>query len=226
MALDTVRITIDGPAGAGKSTAARKLAQRLGFTYMDTGAMYRAITLKVVELGAPLTSKTLARISAEADIRLKITCKGTITFLDGRNVTPTLRSSAVEALVSQVSGEPLVRRNLVRRQRHLAQAGNVVLEGRDTGSVVLPEAEVKFFLTADLEIRARRRWREYRDQGLEISLEMVKSQLQSRDDADQARAEGPLTRPQGSILVDSSQMDIQATISFMEKQVKEKTGRG
>lgn len=220
------RITIDGPAGAGKSTAARMLARRLGFSYVDTGAMYRAITLKVVELGAPLRSETLGKISAEADIRLKTTAEGTITFLDGRDVTPALRAAAVEALVSPVSRQPPVRRNLVRRQRRMASLGCVVLEGRDTGSVVLPGAEVKFFLTAEPEIRVRRRWQDYADRGAEISLEAVRSQVERRDRIDQERNEGPLVRPADSILVDSSRMDIDGMVSFMLGWVQKKTSRG
>lgn len=220
------RITIDGPAGAGKSTAARMLARRLGFSYVDTGAMYRAITLKVVELGAPLRSETLGKISAEADVRLKTTAEGTITFLDGRDVTPALRAAAVEALVSPVSRQPPVRRNLVRRQRRMASLGRVVLEGRDTGSVVLPGAEVKFFLTAEPEIRVRRRWQDYADRGAEISLEAVRSQVERRDRIDQERSEGPLVRPADSILVDSSRMDIDGMVSFMLGWVQKKTSRG
>ncbi len=226
MERDMARITIDGPAGAGKSTAARMLARRLGFSYVDTGAMYRAITLKVVELGAPLRSETLGKISAEADVRLKTTAEGTITFLDGRDVTPALRAAAVEALVSPVSRQPPVRRNLVRRQRRMASLGRVVLEGRDTGSVVLPGAEVKFFLTAEPEIRVRRRWQDYADRGAEISLEAVRSQVERRDRIDQERSEGPLVRPADSILVDSSRMDIDGMVSFMLGWVQKKTSRG
>lgn len=219
-------MTIDGPAGAGKTTVARKLAEALDYTYLDTGAMYRAVTLKAVRMGLPPRSPEIGRVSAQTNIRLKATRDGTEVHVDGRDVTRELRSSVVDVLVSEVAGQASVRSDLVRRQRHLARQGAVVLEGRDTGTVVLPDAEVKFFLTAGKEVRAQRRWLEYHRQGRSVSRDAVREQIVSRDDMDESRPVGPLTRPADAVVIDSSGMDPDQVVVFMLCRIREATSRG
>ncbi len=219
-------ITIDGPAGAGKSTAARRLAQELGFAYLDTGAMYRAVTLKAIRLGMCVGSDQLGRVSAESDIRFRTTPCGDKVYLDGMDVTQKLRSSTVDALVSHVAGRASIRSDLVRRQRHLAEHGSVVLEGRDTGTVVLPGADVKFFLTASRAVRARRRWREYIDRGRPVSQDEIETQIASRDRMDEARSVGPLIQPSDALVLDSSGLEPRQVVDLMLDRIRALTGSG
>lgn len=203
-------ITIDGPAGSGKSTAARKLAARLGIAYLDTGAMYRVVTLAALDAGADLSSEeALARLAAAADFHLDCGPTHVRVTLDGEDVTEEIRSMRVSDKTSVIAASPGVRRVLVDKQRQIGRLlGSVVTEGRDQGSVVFPDAAAKFFLVADLHSRAERRFFELRAEGEDVTLAQVTENLRQRDEIDSRRAVAPLTRPQGAIEIDTTHLSI------------------
>lgn len=206
-------ITIDGPAGAGKSTVARELARRLGYLYVDTGAMYRAVAVAALRRGvAPEDAAAVAALAREADIELEVAGGGTRVLLDGEDVTAEIRNPRVTAIVSQIARIPEVRSQLVLRQRRLAERGGVVLEGRDTGSHVMPEADCKVFLTASFDERVRRRYLELRAQGYDVTVEQVAADISQRDRIDSTRAVSPLTRPEGALEVDSTGLDVDGVV--------------
>jgi cytidylate kinase len=199
-------IAIDGPAGAGKSTVARGVAERLGFTYLDTGAMYRCIALLATEDGGEP-----ARLAERATIEL-----GDRVLLDGRDVTEAIRTPEVAAAASEVSADLGVRLALVRKQQHILREGDWVAEGRDIGTVVCPAAQVKVFLTASREVRARRRAAE-----LGADYEQVLADQTERDDRDERRAHSPLVAANDAVPVDTSDLDLDAVIDQIETLVVE-----
>jgi cytidylate kinase len=199
-------IAIDGPAGAGKSTVARAVAERLGYTYLDTGAMYRCIALLVTENGGEP-----ARLAEQATIEL-----GDRVLLDGRDVTDAIRTPAVAAAASQVSADLGVRLALVRKQQHILREGDWVAEGRDIGTVVCPGAQVKVFLTASPEVRARRRAAE-----LGAAYDQVLADQIERDERDERRAHSPLVAANDAVPVDTSDLDLDAVIDQIETLVVE-----
>jgi cytidylate kinase len=194
-------ITIDGPAGAGKSTAARALARRLGFRLLDTGAMYRALAWAVQEAGLPPEDSPALRDLLE---RTEVALDGDRVRVNGRDVTTEIRTPAVGELTSTLTMLRPVRDKLTPVQRSLAAGGGVVLEGRDTGSVVCPDAEVKFYLDATLEARARRRREELAERGIAADLEGVRDEVARRDRQDMGRTIAPLVRPPDAVLVDTT----------------------
>lgn len=201
-------ITIDGPAGAGKSTTARRVAETLGYAYIDTGAMYRAVTLKALQLGVALTDDALTDIAKHVKLELKHQAEGQRTLLDGVDVTEAIRNAHVTNAVSIVSAVPGVRRAMVHLQRSIGAHGGVVMDGRDIGSVVFPNAQVKVFLVADLEERVRRRLAEAQANGIEVNEEDVRRQIVDRDRIDSGRADSPLVRPEGAVDVDTTSLSI------------------
>lgn len=200
-------IAIDGPAGSGKSTIAKKVASRLKFKQLDTGAMYRAITLKALQQGLDLNNeKALANMAAATKIELK----NEHVFLDEQDVTEKIRSLEVGQTVSLVSRWPQVRKIMVQHQREIAeQAGNIVVEGRDTGSVVFPDANIKIFLTASLEVRAKRRLLELKEKGLNVNLNTIKQEIMARDEIDSKREASPLVKAPDAILIDTSDKTVE-----------------
>lgn len=197
-------ITIDGPAGAGKSTAARALARRLGFRLLDTGAMYRALAWAVREAGLP--SEDTPALRALLDQTL-VVLDGDTVLVNGRDVTGEIRSPAIGELTSVLTMLRPVRDKITPAQRALASLGGVVLEGRDTGSVVCPDAEVKFYLDATLEARARRRREELAERGIAAELATVREEVARRDRQDMGRAIAPLVRPPDAVLIDTTGLD-------------------
>ena len=185
-------ITIDGPAGAGKSTVARVLAERLGYTLIPTGAMYRALALSMMRSGVP--AREGAELSAHL-APLSIVVAAGHVYLNGEDVTESIRSREVAQITSEVTTLASVRAKVTPLQREMAAEGGVVLEGRDTGTVVCPDAEVKFYLTASLEARARRRQAELAAAGTSVSLAAITSELAARDKQDETRELAPLRRP-------------------------------
>jgi CMP/dCMP kinase len=221
-------VTIDGPAGAGKSTVSRTVAERLGYTYLDTGALYRAVALAAGDDaalaaridGAPATSDLAGevedRLAALARaLPLAFSANGTRLAIGDRDVTDAIRSPEISQRASKISALPGVRAALLDVQRRIGAAGGVVAEGRDVGSVVFPDAEVKIFLTADVRERARRRAAELRARGVAAEDEAVQRDIESRDARDAAREAAPLVCPDGALVLDSSQLAVDAVVGLV-----------
>lgn len=219
-------VAIDGPAGAGKSTVAKRLAKELGYTYMDTGAMYRAFAWKVGQGGIDLADEAKLRAALgrtnvellEEDGRPKI-------LLDGRDVTAEIRTPELSQSASKISALAPVRERMVELQRAIGARGGVVAEGRDIGTVVFPEAEVKIFLTAGPEERARRRFAELGGQGPELTLERTLDEMQQRDRRDQERAVAPLRQAEDAVAVDSTGSTVDQVVERIMEEIKKKMSR-
>lgn len=217
-------ITIDGPAGAGKSSAARTLAQRLGFEFLDTGAMYRAVAVAALRAGVSLHDEsTLARLM-EA-LRLEMPPSGRV-LLDGEDVTMFLRTRDVTAATGAVADSPSVRRRLAQLQRAIAEGRDMVCEGRDQGTIVFPDAVCKFFLVADPVERARRRQREMAARGENVQLKQLLSEQEIRDRRDAARDLAPMKPAADAVLLDSTALSPDQVVAAMEEQIRRRRLRG
>lgn len=212
--MKNLTIAIDGPSGAGKSTVARALATKLGYTYIDTGAMYRAVALLGVEAGVPLEDEAgTIRLAEGMDLRFAPGDHGTQRVLvNSRDVTEELRTAEVTRLSSPVSAISGVRRVLVSLQQQMGAGGGVVMEGRDIGTVVFPNADVKVFLTASEEERARRRWRERQSKGDLVTLEQILQQQRERDMRDSSRADSPLAAAPDAVYLDSDGLSVDQVV--------------
>ena len=209
-------IAIDGPAGAGKSAIASALAKRLGYEYIDTGALYRTIAYIAVREGGDLsTEELLKRVDAQS-----IDYKDGAVQLNGEALGDVIRTEAISQKTSQLSKEPAVRDYLLSLQRRLAEDGGVVMEGRDIGTVVLPSADVKFFLTASEEERARRRYEQRLAFGEAVDMETIKADIHARDERDKNRAVAPLKQAADAILVDSTAMNEEEVLDTMVNYVE------
>lgn len=210
-------VAIDGPAGAGKSTIAQMVAKKLGYVYIDTGAMYRAVAWKVLQSGQPVTDALILKIIDDTNISLENVNGQIYVKVDGKDVTGQLRTPAVTGLVSRVAQLAPVREKMVLLQREMARNGAVVMDGRDIASHVLPEADVKVFLTASIEERAKRRWQEVKDKGYVADLEELKKEIEARDKADMERAVSPLVRVPEAVLLDTTGMGIEEVVAAVLK---------
>lgn len=200
-------IAIDGPAGAGKSTIARAVADRLGYVYIDTGAMYRAVAAKVIECGvSPSDSAAITALAGKLDIRFAKEGGEQRLRVDGEDLTETIRTPEATRLSSPVSAIQGVRKRMVELQRRMGEEGGVVMEGRDIGTVVFPNAEVKVFLTASASERARRRTEQLREKGLEAEVEKVAAEIKERDLRDSTRRHAPLKQAPDAVLIDTDNM--------------------
>ncbi len=210
-------ITIDGPAGAGKSTIAKRLAKALQFEYLDTGAMYRSITLKALRQNINLEDEgVLAEMVKNTNIDFEVNTDGTQrVFLDGEDVTDQIRTIEVTEKTFYVARAPKVRALLVERQRDIGSKKNIVVEGRDTGTVVFPAATKKFYLDANFEERARRRIEELRQKGIDVDENKMKEDLNNRDQKDFTRAVGPLKKTDDMIIIDSTNLSIDEVVNKM-----------
>ncbi len=207
-----ISIAIDGPAGAGKTTVAREVARRLGYKYIDTGAMYRAVAWKSIQLGVPLEdADRIADIARDMDIEFR-DGDGSRIFADGVDVSQAIRSPEVTRLSSPVSAIPGVRRRLVALQRQLGAVGGVVMEGRDIGSVVMPDAAVKVFLTASMDERARRRLADLAQSGVQLKVETLKKQIEERDLRDSTRPHSPLVRVPDAVQIDTDNLSVDQVV--------------
>ncbi|SHH10803.1 cytidylate kinase [Thermosyntropha lipolytica DSM 11003] len=218
-----MKIAIDGPAGAGKSTIARLLARRLGIIYIDTGAMYRTLTLKALRQGIDLNNENeLYQLILHTDIDFFYNGEEQKVLCDGEDVTEDIRKPEITAHVSRVASFPRVRKIMVERQKRMADKVSVVMDGRDIGECVLPDADYKFFLTASIEERAERRRRELIAQGYDIDLDRLKEEIKKRDEADASREVGALKILEDSIVIDTSHMSIEEVVDNMMKIIGEK----
>lgn len=216
-------IAIDGPSGSGKSTTARLLAERLAYLYIDTGAMYRAVTLKVLRAGVdPEDPEEVARVADTCTVRLEQEDGGVRVLLDGEDVSDEIRMIEVTRHVSAISAVPHVREVLVEAQRAMGSEGGVVLEGRDIGTVVFPDADLKVFLVADLHTRAERRRGDLARQGSDISVEEVEEDLARRDAYDSSREHSPLRRADDAVTVDTTDLTIEGQVDVIEALARER----
>ncbi|PQJ33449.1 cytidylate kinase [Salinibacter sp. 10B] len=219
-------ITIDGPAGSGKSTTAQGVAERLQFVYLDTGAMYRAVALGFLQADADVTVEAAQHVlpSIEVDVRYQADGRMQVV-LNEEDVSEKIRTPEVGAVVSQISTLRPVRDRLVREQRRIGfeqeeRHGGVILDGRDTGTVVFPEADLKVFMMADVDERARRRYQEYTEEGKDISLEAVRQEIRDRDQRDRNREIAPLRRADDAVSLDTTEKTIDEQIAFVVDRVK------
>ena len=218
-------VAIDGPAGSGKSTSAKIVAQKLGYLYIDTGAMYRAITLLAIRKKISKVADVI-KLAERTDIKLDFVNGETKVSVNGQDVTGEIRSYEVNSQVSDISKIEGVRKILVDKQREMSKGGRgIVMEGRDIGTVVFPEADVKIFMTASIEARSERRMKEYLEKGTEISLEDVKENLLSRDKIDSQREVSPLTKAEGAVDVDTSKVSIPEQVNIIIEEIKKAAQR-
>lgn len=221
-----INIAIDGPSGAGKSTIGKMLAAKLGITYLDTGAMYRAVALYALRKGvAPTDEAAVVPLLDEIDISFSDGEDRKI-FLNGEDVSSAIREHAISKAASDISKIPQVRLFLVKMQREIAAASDVVLDGRDITSYVLPDAEFKFFLTASVEERARRRFEELKQKGADIDYDTVLADIKDRDYNDSHRAFAPLTKTEDSVLIDSTDMTADQVAEVITDYVLGKKKKG
>ena len=206
-------IAIDGPAGAGKSTVAKIVAEKLGYTYIDTGAMYRGVAWKTLRDDKDAPDEAILRAVQGIDVRLACTESGTRVTVDGTDVTAEIRTPEVTHIVSRVAALGPVREKMVELQRAMAADGAVVMDGRDIGTNVLPNADVKIFLTASVEERARRRYDEMVAKGYAVDFDELKDEIASRDKQDSERAISPLRQAEDAVLLDSTALSIDEVVA-------------
>ncbi len=218
-----ISVAIDGPAGAGKSTISKQLAKKLGFIYVDTGALYRAIGLKFLRKGIDTKLECdIPAILETAQIDIKFVDGEQRVFLNGEDVSALIRTPEVSMMASAVSAKPPVRAFLLEMQRKLARENNVIMDGRDIGTVVLPDATVKIFLTAAVETRANRRYLELKERGSAATFEEVLEDMKVRDYNDSNRPIAPLKPAEDSVIVDTSDLDFEQSVDTLYNVIKEK----
>jgi len=224
--LPNLIIAIDGPVGSGKSTLARRVAALLGYTYIDTGAMYRSVALKALRRQISLDDTTqLTSLARETRIDLRAEDGTQRVFLDGEDVTVAIRTPEVAQAASKIAVVPALRKVLVAEQRRAGERGGVVMEGRDIGSVVFPDAQLKIFLTASPEIRAERRWREHQQKGDAIDIARTLEEVRERDRRDRERSASPLVQAHDAVLVDSTAMEPDEVARLVVLLADERRGR-
>ena len=216
-------IAIDGPAGAGKSTIARRTAQELSFIYVDTGALYRALAVFLVDEGiSPEDTEKVGEAVKSVKVSIAYENGEQQVLVNGKNVTSRLRAEAVGNMASKVSAIPAVRAALLDLQRDLAKAHDVLMDGRDIGTNVLPEAELKIYLTASVETRAERRYKELQEQGEKKDFSAIKEEIEKRDYQDMTRAIAPLKQAEDAVYLDTSHMNIDEVVEAIKKLYRER----
>lgn len=214
-------IAIDGPAGAGKSTIAKELSKKLGFTYVDTGAMFRAMAYNLLQKGIDREdTEAISHALTDMQIALQYEDGKQHIFVNGTDISDKIRTEEIGGFASSISVFPKVREKLLEMQRDIAKKQNVVMDGRDIGTVVLPDADVKIYLTASIEERARRRYKELLAKGMEVTLSEIEEDIKLRDERDMNRAVAPLKQADDAIYLDSSDMNIEEVIEYIYERSK------
>jgi cytidylate kinase len=222
-----ITIAIDGPAASGKSTTAREVAQRLGYIYIDTGAMYRAVTLKALENQVNVHDiNKVAELAEKVKIEFGKNNQKTIIYLDGKDVSDDIRAPRIDQQISPVAANPEVRKVMVKKQQEMGRHGGVVLDGRDIGTVVFPKAELKIYMLASVEERALRRKREMEQKGLEIDLDKIENDIRYRDRQDMGRSHGPLKKAEDALEIDTTRLTVEQQVDLILKLAKEKISGG
>lgn len=214
MGLNKINVAIDGPAAAGKSTVAKKIAEKLNFIYVDTGAMYRALTLKALQQGIDVNNEeALLKLIKQTEIELSQSTKDQRVFLDGHDVSHDIRTKEVSNHVAHVAKHPSVRNEMLKRQQELAKKSSVVMDGRDIGTHVLPSAEVKIFLIASVDKRAKRRHEENIKKGFPSNLAELKKEIEQRDEEDMKRKTAPLVKAKDAKEIDTTELTIDEVVN-------------
>ena len=222
MFMKKIVVAIDGPAGAGKSTIAKLVAEKLGYAYIDTGAMYRSVALKFLQTGKDFDEDFISELARTMVIEFKPEASVNRVFVDGQEVTDAIRSAEVTANVSRVAAIGAVREAMVAQQRRMGESGGVLMDGRDIGTVVFPNAQLKIFLTATVEERAMRRYKELIAKGQQVDLAQLKEDIASRDKQDSERAISPLRQAEDALLLDTSDMNIEQVTARILQLVEER----
>ena len=217
LSVKKIVVAIDGPAGAGKSTVSQMAAKKLGFTYIDTGAMYRAVAWKALQKKVEITDEVILSVLPDIEITLSYKDGKTKVFVGEREVTEEIRTPEINKIVSKVAALPKVREKLTELQRKMGEKGNVLMDGRDIGTFVFPNAEVKIFLTASVEERARRRYEELKLKGFDVDLKEIEKDIEKRDKLDSERETAPLKQAEDAVLLDTTGLSIDEVV---EKIVK------
>ncbi len=213
-------IAIDGPAGSGKTTVSRLLAKQLGISYLDTGALYRVLTLKALEENINLNDgETLQKLASTMNVKIE----GERIYLDDREVTVEIRTPLIDKNISQVASHPQVREVMVNLQRKITYCKDYVVEGRDITTVVFPHADYKFYLDADFNERLQRRYKELKEKGLSVSWEHLEEQLRKRDEADFTRKVAPLRKAEDAIYIDTTNLTLSEVVNKLLSYIKKKT---
>lgn len=216
-------IALDGPAGSGKSTAAKNLAKDLNILYLDTGAMYRACALECLNRGTDISDESAVRaVMEDIDLRIEYSGGRQVTMLNGRDVSEDIRRPEISAMASKVSAFGCVRRKMVEMQRRIAATMSCVMDGRDIGTNVLPNTEHKFYVTASVEVRAKRRYEEDRAKGYDVSYENIVKEIRERDKRDSEREIAPLRCAEDAVVVDTSDMTPEEAVAFIKNKIQEK----
>ncbi len=217
-------IAIDGPAASGKSTTAKNVAKKLGYAYLDTGAMYRAVTLAVIQKNIDIESKTeLANLLENLELKIEYKDSKTVFMMDGKNIAKAIRSVEVTSKVSAVSAITIVREKMVKIQRQLGNSTNCVMEGRDIGTVVFPDADAKYFITADYHSRAERRQKDLKSIGEEKSIDELIADLKMRDEKDSTRSKSPLKKANNAIEIDTSNLTVGKQVAIIVDHINKIT---
>lgn len=215
-------VAIDGPAGAGKSTIAKLVAERLGYAYIDTGAMYRSVAWRFLQTGQTFDETFISQLANTMVIQFRPEARVNRVFVDGQEVTDAIRSAEVTANVSRVAAIGAVRAAMVEQQRRMGDAGGVLMDGRDIGTVVFPNAQLKIFLTASVEERAQRRYKELLAKGEQVDLAQLQQDIANRDKQDSERAIAPLRQAEDALLLDTSHMNIEQVTEKILQLVEER----
>jgi len=220
---EIINIALDGPAGSGKSTVAKMIAKDYNILYLDTGAMYRACGLKALRMGiSPQDGAAVERILDALNVTVEYVDGAQRTMLDGEDVSTAIRENAVSMAASHISAHPQVREKMVELQRQIAQKMSCVLDGRDIGTVVLPKAKYKFFITADSKVRAQRRYDELRARGQTVDFERLHAEIVQRDKQDSERATAPLKAADDAVIVDTSALSVEEVVSLIKSHIQSK----